>query len=162
MVAQRRVNTELIPHTTTTDVMYPTWDDLLGSPCPPPEITPALPPKRFSPHRPKQIAISHIADWDTPKPFCVYCGKPFSPKRISQIYCNPNQERQQQYKRKEALIVVLACHMEAWGWKAADMLTVARKMIEVEYARLMDAMRAMGYRYVEKRHEWICVEAKQA
>ncbi len=87
--------------------------------------------------------------------YCDYCGKVFHPTRKNNQYCDPKHERQKQIIRKENLIITLACHLEAWGYKATDMVLLARKMVSEAYKGVMRALEAFGYRWVQSRKQWV-------
>lgn len=136
-----------------TDRMRSDWRFLIA----PPEVVDSPPAPALEtviPPAPKRVDISQFMIPDEDCRLCAYCEKPFTPKRIGQKYHDPAHERLKQYQRKESLIIDLACWLEAHGLIARDMLAVARKMVEVEYERVMVAMRRLGYKYSEARREW--------
>lgn len=99
--------------------------------------------------------LSQLAILQPGEARCDYCGKVFRPTRKNNVYCNSIREREQQIIRKENLIITLACHLEAFGWKAKDMLLLARQMVSSAYKGVMRALEAWGYRWVESKKQWV-------
>lgn len=100
--------------------------------------------------------LSQLAILQPGEAYCAYCGKVFQKTRANHIYCNSIREREKQIIRKENLIIALACHLEAWGWKARNMLLLARQMVNDAYKMVMRMMEGLGYRWVESKKLWVC------
>lgn len=88
------------------------------------------------------------------QPRCKYCGETFTPRRKNQEYCTPERERKLYFERKWALVGALATQFRRWGWKARDMLAVARRCIEVAYEHIYSAMMRLGWRYHSQDKVW--------
>lgn len=99
--------------------------------------------------------LSQLAILQPGEAYCAYCGKMFQKTRANHIYCNSIHEREKQIIRKENLIIALACHLDAWGWKARDMLLLARQMVNDAYKMVMRMMEGLGYRWVESKKLWV-------
>lgn len=87
-------------------------------------------------------------------PHCAYCGEAFQPRRRDQKYCHPERERKLNCERKQALAGAVARQFRRWGWKAQDLLTVARRCVAAAYESVLKAMVRLGWRYDEQDKIW--------
>lgn len=92
------------------------------------------------------------------QPRCAYCGETFRPQRKNQRYCKPSTERKLNCERKQALVGAVARQFRRYGWRARDLLVVARKCVEAAYEAVMAAMIHLGWHYDARDKVWLLRE----
>lgn len=85
---------------------------------------------------------------------CHWCDKPFHPTRRNQMFCTPSTERKKNWERRKALVVALAAHFKALGWRGCDLLKLAQACVDAEYDWVFGAMQKLGWEYGLVTKQW--------
>lgn len=85
---------------------------------------------------------------------CDYCHHPYFRTDARQRYCTPDAERKPAWQRRNALVELLLVTLRS---RCGMTLAVARRMVELAERVLLDAMRRLGWQWVDKsrRFEWM-------
>lgn len=136
------------------DKMHDSWDELISlepqSGDAPKSVENRF-QKRSGTDAPTFRVIANIPN----QPRCHYCGKPFTPNRSNQKFCDPDRERKLNWQRRQALIMAVSAQFRQLGLIALDMGLVAKRCIDAAYEWFLGAMQKLGWTYSSKKTEWV-------